>query len=55
MTNSNRLVKLTVVGNASQKNVIGKKDWAAIKNQSGYVTLEATTSPRNSFDEWKRY
>ena len=52
MTNSNKLVKLTVVENASQNNVIGKKDQVAIKNQVGYVSLGATTSPRNNVDEW---
>lgn len=54
MTHSSKLIKLTVVDNATQKNVIGKKNWAAVKNKSGHVMLEATTSPRNNVDEWNQ-
>lgn len=54
MTHSSKLIKLTVVDNATQKNVIGKKNWVTVKNKSGHVFLEATTSPRNNADEWKQ-
>ena len=48
-----KLVKLIVDG-ATQQNVTGAKNWAAVKNAGGLVTAEATTSPRNSVDEWKQ-
>ncbi len=48
-----KLVKLTVVDNATQKNVSGAKNWAAIKNISSSVMVEVTTSPNNSPEEWK--
>jgi len=47
------LVKLTVVDNATQENVSGAKNWAAIKNTSLSVIVEATTAPNNSPEEWK--
>ena len=48
-----KLVNLIVTG-ASQKNVTGSKNWAVVKNSTGSVTVEATTAPRNSADEWKQ-
>jgi hypothetical protein len=47
-----KLVRLTVIENASQKNVTGAKNWAVVK-QAGYVTVEATTAPKNEEAEWK--
>lgn len=49
-----KLLRLTVVANATQKNVLGKKNWAAVKKKSDEVIVEATTSPRNNIDEWKQ-
>ncbi len=49
-----KLVKLTVAENATQKNVIGAKNWAAVKQNSAYVIVEATTAPKNNLDEWKQ-
>lgn len=46
------LVRLTVVENATQKNVTGEKNWAVVK-QEGYVVVEATTGPKNDESEWK--
>src|SRR5688500_15760062 len=47
-----KLVRLTVIENATQKNVIGGRNWAVVK-QNGYVTVEATTAPKNEESEWK--
>ena len=46
------LVKITVQ-NATQKNVTGAKNWAAVKKASS-VIVEATTSPKNNAEEWKQ-
>lgn len=48
-----KLVKLSVSQGATQKNVTGSKNWAAVKKPSGYAIVEATTAPKNSADEWK--
>jgi hypothetical protein len=48
-----KLVKLTVIDNATQKNVSRAKNWAAVKNSSASVIVEATTSPNNTLEEWK--
>ena len=48
-----KLVKITVVQSATQKNVSGAKNWAAVK-KAGHVIVEATTSPKNNADEWKQ-
>lgn len=49
-----RSVKLTVVENATQKNVTGTNNWAAVKMSSGHVIVEATTAPKNNNEEWKQ-
>lgn len=49
-----KLVKLSVVQNATQKNVSGAKNWSAVKKDSSYVIIEATTAPKNNHDEWKQ-
>jgi hypothetical protein len=49
-----KLVKLSVVQNATQKNVLGAKNWAAVKKNSAFVIVEATTAPKNNLDEWKQ-
>jgi hypothetical protein len=38
-----KIVKLTVVANATQRNVQGNKNWVAVKKINGEVILEATT------------
>jgi hypothetical protein len=48
-----KIVKLTVVENATQKNVIGASTWAAVRKKSSAVTIEATTAPDNNAGEWK--
>ncbi|OGP79420.1 MAG: hypothetical protein A2V86_01760 [Deltaproteobacteria bacterium RBG_16_49_23] len=48
-----KLVKLTVIQNATQNHVTGAKNWAAIKKATGHVIVEATTSP-NTEDAWKK-
>lgn len=48
-----KLVKLTVVENATQNNVTGDKNWAAIKKAATTATIEATTAPKNSPEEWR--
>jgi hypothetical protein len=40
-----KLVSLTVVQNATQTNVTGAKNWAAIKKSSDDVIVQATTTP----------
>src|SRR5262245_11536455 len=47
-----KIVKLTVIENATQKNVTGASTWAAIRKKSSAVTIEATTTPDNA-SEWK--
>jgi hypothetical protein len=49
-----KIVKLTVVANATQRNVQGNKNWVAVKKMQGAVILEATTSPKNNLDEWNQ-
>ena len=56
-----KLVRLTVVQNATQDKVTGDKNWAAVRKdadpaQKGaeVVTIEATTAPKNNADEWKQ-
>ena len=49
-----KLVKITVIENASQDNVTGRKNWVAVKSDKAYATLEATTAPQNNPDEWKQ-
>lgn len=43
MAPSVKLLRLTVVANATQKNVLGKKNWAAVKKKSGEVIVKATS------------
>jgi hypothetical protein len=45
-------ISLKVIRNATQSNVIGAKNWAAVKKATDEVIVEATTSP-NSEDCWK--
>lgn len=47
-----KLVALTV-SDASQKNVTGPNNWVAVRKKTAQVTIEATTSPKNSIEEWK--
>ena len=42
-----RLVSLTVASGATQQNVSGARNWAALK-QNGQVIVEATTEPNTS-------
>jgi len=48
-----KLVKLTVIQNATQNNVTGAKNWAAVKKTTDHVIIEATTSP-NTEEAWKK-
>jgi hypothetical protein len=48
-----KLVKITVIRNATQANVTGAKNWAAIKKASDDVIVEATTTP-NTEDAWRQ-
>jgi hypothetical protein len=54
MASSVKLLRLTVIANATQQNVSGKKNWAAVKKRSEEVIVEATTAQRNNIDEWKQ-
>ena len=54
MTSPARLKKLSVVQKATQKNVTGSKNWAAVKKDRAYGVVEATTGPRNILEEWKQ-
>jgi hypothetical protein len=49
-----KLVKLSVVENATQTNVTGDRNWAAVRSNSNHVIIEATTTPNNNSDEWKQ-
>jgi hypothetical protein len=42
-----KLVSITVVQNATQHNVTGAKNWAAVKKATDDVIVEATTTPNN--------
>ena len=48
-----KLVKITVIDNATQNNVTGNKNWACIKKATDDVIIEATTNP-NTEDAWKQ-
>lgn len=48
-----KLVRIAVVQNATQKNVTGPKDWAAVRKEGAFAIVEATTAPGNNADEWK--
>jgi hypothetical protein len=48
-----KLVKLTVIQNATQNNVTGAKNWATIKKPTDHAIVEATTSP-NTEEAWKK-
>lgn len=43
-----------IVRNATQVNVTGDKNWAAIRKEKEYVIVEAVTAPNNSPAEWKQ-
>jgi hypothetical protein len=47
-----KLVSITVIRNATQTNVTGAKNWAAVKKSSDEVVVEATTTP-NTEACWK--
>lgn len=49
-----KLVKITVIKNATQTNVTGAKNWACVKKASDDVIVEATTSPNNNATEWEK-
>lgn len=49
-----KLVKLTVIQNATQTNVTGAKNWATVKKSTDDVIVEATTTPNNNEEEWKQ-
>jgi len=49
-----KLQKLSVISGVKQLNVIGAKNWAAIKTSSESAIIEASTTPNNSPDEWKQ-
>jgi len=40
-----RLVSITIIRNATQTNVTGAKNWAAVKKATDEVVVEATTNP----------
>jgi hypothetical protein len=46
-------IKLSVE-NASQKNVTGADNWAAVIKPSGAVLVQAVTGPKGTVDEWKQ-
>jgi hypothetical protein len=48
-----KLVSLTVIKNATQTNVTGARNWAAVKKSSDDVIVEATTTP-NTEDCWQK-
>lgn len=48
-----KLIKITVVKNATQTNVMGAKNWATVKKSSDDVVVEATTDP-NTDEAWKQ-
>lgn len=48
-----KLVKITVIQNATQTNVTGAKNWACVKKATDDVIVQATTNP-NSEDAWKQ-
>lgn len=48
-----RLVSLTVVSNATQRNVNGARNWAAVRKDTDDVIVEATTEP-NTQACWSR-
>lgn len=52
-TGRRTLVSLTVIRNATQTNVTGAKNWAAIKKSTDDVIVEATTSP-NTAEVWRQ-
>lgn len=43
-----------IIRNATQANVTGEKNWAAIKKEKEYVIVEAVTAPDNNSAEWKQ-
>lgn len=47
-----KLVRITVVRNATQTNVTGGKNWATVKKATDDIVVEATTEP-NTEDAWK--
>ncbi len=49
-----KLVKLTVIQNATQSNVTGAKNWATVKKSTDDVIVEATTTPNNNEEEWNQ-
>jgi hypothetical protein len=48
-----KLVKLTVIKNATQTYVTGAKNWACVKKATDDVIVQATTTP-NTEDAWKQ-
>jgi hypothetical protein len=48
-----KLVRLIVSG-ATQENVTGARNWAAVRSSAGSVSVEAVTAPGNNADEWKQ-
>jgi hypothetical protein len=48
-----KLVKITVIRNATQANVTGAKNWATVKKASDDVIVEAATTP-NTEDAWRQ-
>jgi hypothetical protein len=49
-----KLVGLTVIAGATQGNVTGQKNWAAVKKSGADVLVKAETSPDNDLAEWKK-
>jgi len=49
-----KLVRLTVIQNATQTHVTGAKNWATVKKSTDDVIVEATTTPNNNEEEWKQ-
>lgn len=48
-----KLVKITVIANATQTNVTGAKNWACVKKATDDVIVEATTRP-NTVAAWNQ-
>jgi hypothetical protein len=49
-----RLVRLTIVENATQKGISGDTNWAAVRDPDAFVVVEAVTMPKNDAEEWKQ-
>lgn len=53
VSGQSRLVALTVISGATQKNVISANNWAAVRHESESVVVKATTKP-DKMSAWKQ-